>query len=210
MPNVEIYKEQGGASQVLGDGGTTTTEDGHTFTNEDGVGTVATATGLTCAEYGIGPGIKKTVFTIADLEIDITAGNNAGYGSQKLYDFPAGAIVPMGALLDLDIEAGDGDIADTAEGDVHLGTTAQTDVAVGSLVSTQGDICATTAIPALTSGAGTANGQDGPATSPLDGTGTAKDAYLNFLIDTGDIGSSGDTLTVSGTITLYWMNLGDY
>ena len=42
----------------------------------------------------------------------------------------------------------------------------------------------------------------------LDGTGTAKDAFLNILIDDADQ-DGGGTVTVTGTITITWMQLGD-
>jgi len=35
------------------------------------------------------------------------------------------------------------------------------------------------------------------------------DAYLNVIIDDGDI-SASDTLAVTGTVTIVWANLGDY
>ena len=43
-----------------------------------------------------------------------------------------------------------------------------------------------------------------------DGTGTAKDVYLNLAIpDAGVTDAENDTLTLSGTITLTWINHGD-
>ncbi len=45
----------------------------------------------------------------------------------------------------------------------------------------------------------------------LDGTGTANDVYLNFLIDDTDHNVAGTAcnLIVNGTVTLHWVNLGD-
>jgi hypothetical protein len=68
---------------------------------------------------------------------------------------------------------------------------------------------ATTAIAQLVGGEGPATAQDGVAATPLDGTATAKDAFLNFLFDTADI-SDDDAITVNGTVTIYWVNLGNY
>jgi hypothetical protein len=42
----------------------------------------------------------------------------------------------------------------------------------------------------------------------VDGTTTAADLFLNFLIDDGDQ-DGGGTLSVTGTITLVWISLGD-
>lgn len=46
----------------------------------------------------------------------------------------------------------------------------------------------------------------------FDGTTTAADVYLNFLVDDADhdVTSTPANLVVSGTVTLHWVNLGDY
>lgn len=44
--------------------------------------------------------------------------------------------------------------------------------------------------------------------SLLDGTSTAKDLYANFLIDDAD--HDGGIITITGTIWVWWMLLGDY
>jgi len=47
------------------------------------------------------------------------------------------------------------------------------------------------------------------AIAPLDGTGTAIPTFLNYTFDTGAYTASG-IVTISGTITMLWSNLGDY
>jgi hypothetical protein len=59
-------------------------------------------------------------------------------------------------------------------------------------------------------GATTAKGVS-TAAATLDGTDTAVDLFLNFLVDDTDhdVTTTPANLIVSGTITLHWINLGD-
>lgn len=43
----------------------------------------------------------------------------------------------------------------------------------------------------------------------MDGTGTAKSAYLNFAVPAADHGATADTITVNGEILFVWINQGD-
>lgn len=43
----------------------------------------------------------------------------------------------------------------------------------------------------------------------MDGTGTAKSAYLNFAVPAADHGAVADTITVNGEIVFVWINQGD-
>lgn len=170
------------------------------------VGTVA-GTGVTLVENGDGT-MHKTVFTLTGLAITMTDAVAAGcHGSQKIYDFPAGNIYILGATTDLTTTAGAGGITDTAAVVGAVGTVAAaTDNA--TLTGTEADIVPSTA-GTLTAGAGTLLGKSVTATGAVfDGTGTAKDAILNFAVPDAD-STANDTLTVSGTITLAWINLGD-
>lgn len=220
----KTYRDKGGDRYNIDDGGELVVKDGGTLTFESGgtlefaegglvipvadAGDVATKTGLSAAELNVVQ-IHKTTFTLDDVAIAITNGSSAGHGSQQLYDFPDGLIQILGGKIDLAVAVAGSDLDADANGDVHVGTTAQTDVAVGNIVATQHDIIATTPIAELVSGEGPAVGHDGVNTTPLDGTTAAKKAYLNFLFDTADI-SDDDAIAVSGTVTLYWMHLGDY
>lgn len=150
--------------------------------------------------------VHKTVLTLTAQSITMTDATTAGcHGSQKIYDFPAGNILILGATTDLAVVAGSGGITDTASVVGSIGSAAVgTDNA--TLLSTEANIVPSTAAT-LTSGAGAMDGES-TATVMLDGTATAIDAYLNFAVP--DAGSSAsDTLTVDGTITILWVNLGD-
>ena len=170
------------------------------------VGAVA-GTGVALVENGDGV-VHKTVFTLTNVAITMTDAGAAGcHGSQKIYDFPEGNIYIFGATTNLTTAAGAGGIADGAAVVGSIGTVA---VAAdnATLTGTEADIIPSTG-GTLTAGAGVLKGKSVTATGAVfDGTGTAKDAILNFAVPDAD-SSASDTLTVGGTITILWANLGD-
>jgi hypothetical protein len=90
----------------------------------------------------------------------------------------------------------------TSGGDTIAAIVAATDVTAAGLATTKNAIATlaakVNALIALLTGAFKA----------FDGTGTAKDAVLNFAVP--DAGSTANsTLTVTGTVTIHWINLGD-
>lgn len=179
------------------------------LTTSAGVGTVPMASviaGVTVAEQGDGV-VHKTIFTV-DASVTMTDATTAGsHGSLQLYDFPAGAILFLGATSNLAIARVGTAIGETAAVVGSVGTvTTATDNA--TLTTTEADLIPSTAAT-LTAGAGTMAGKQVTAGIAIfDGTSTAKDAFLNFAIP--DAGSTGDdALTVTGTVTLVWANLGD-
>jgi hypothetical protein len=153
-------------------------------------------------------GMTKTVITLSGLEVEmVDAGAAGSHGSVKLYDFPECNLFFLGGTCDLTIVAGEGGLTDTAAVVGAVGTAAVgTDNA--TLTTTEADLIPSTA-STLTAGAGVTKGKTLTAGAVVfDGTATAKDAFLNFAVP--DAGSTeDDTLTVSGTITLVWSNLGD-
>lgn len=153
-------------------------------------------------------GMTKTVITLSGLEVAMTDATTAGsHGSVKVYDFPECNMFFLGGTCDLTIVAGGEGITDTAAVVGAVGTTA-VGVDNATLTGTEADLIPSTA-STLTAGAGVTKGKTLTAGAIVfDGTSTAKDAYLNFAVP--DAGSTADdTLTVSGTITLVWSNLGD-
>lgn len=172
-------------------------------TNGNGAG----VTGATAVEYGTGL-VHKTVLTLSK---DITTTDSAGtggYGSFKLYDFPAGAVEVLGTSVNLTATSASGSthgLVAAADGDFALGTAACN---AGSLTSTEADILSSTSIAQFANTAGIVTGYAGTATA-LDGTATAKDLYLNVIFDDAD-SSGADDIVTAGTVTVYWINLGDY
>lgn len=178
--------------------------------------TVGTKNGstVTVTESSNGP-LHKTVLYCNATPITITDdAGTAQYGGVKVYDFPEGLICTMGALVSGNLTAGvTGTIADDWDGDVALGTATATTGA--TLTSTEADIMPSVAVSAGTTdkigvvsavSAATALTESGARW--FDGTSTAKDMFLNFVIDDAASHTTG-TATFTGTITLVWMHLGD-
>jgi hypothetical protein len=173
-------------------------------TTDQSVGAKA-GTGVTVAEYG-GKVIHQTVLTLASVSITMTDATTAGnQGSQKVYDFPEGNILVLGTTANLTTLAGAGGIGDTAALVGSIGSVAAS-AADATLTSTEANLVASMT-GTLVGGAGTLTGVNSAVTF-LDGTATAADAILNLAVP--DAGSSAnDTVAVSGTITITWINLGD-
>jgi hypothetical protein len=154
--------------------------------------------------------LHQTTFTVSELSVTMTdADTNGCHGSQKIYDFPAGVIQVLGCTTNLTI-ARVGSAIDADAAVVGSVGTATVGTDNATLTTTEADICPSTAAT-LTTGEGTMAGVSSAATMAAgvwDGTSTAKDAYLNFAVP-GDDASGDDALTVSGTITLTWVNHGD-
>lgn len=174
-------------------------------------GDVPAVTGLTVSHDGAGP-YRKTTLTFTDVAMALT--DNAGviaYVGTKVYDFPDGAILFLGAKADLALTKSSTGVNADWDGDFSLGTVTASNNA--SLSSTEQDLIPTTATPQAAAGATTAKGvsTSTEACKVLDGTGTAKDVYLNFLVDDADHNVAGTAcnLIANGTVTLHWVNLGD-
>lgn len=172
-----------------------------------GVGTPNTANvgGMTVEEIGTGP-ICQTVFTFSSTPISVTdSGANGGHGSIKLYDFPDGYIKLIAAHADLDFTAGTTGLTATATHEIGVGTAAAaTDNA--ALTSTEENIIAGVATD-LVGSAITYNAVN-VTDAGIDGTGTSLDLYLNTVWAADDC-SDDDTVTVTGTLTVTWLNIGD-
>ena len=142
--------------------------------------------------------IKVTAFTQA------IAGAALSFG-KKIYDFPEGIIKCTRAVFDVNMIAP----TDTIVGEIGLGTVVGSgaNATLGAVGATAEDIVdgfATTE-PAASPGADTQAGKEAEA-GQLDGTSTAKDLYLNFAATW----TATESLTISGTVTLFWEWLGDY
>lgn len=174
-------------------------------------GGTAAGTGVTKVERGTAA-LQKTVLTFVNTPIVMI--DNAGvdaHGGLKVYDFPAGAIIWFGATSDLALTKSSAGINTDWDGDVGLGTV---EVAAGAtLATTEQDLIPTTATPQAVAGVSSADTESTSTESAnvFDGTSTAKDAFLNFLIDDADhdIGATPGNIIVNGSITLLWASLGD-
>lgn len=169
---------------------------------------------VTVQEYGNGV-INKTVLTCTETPVTITddAGVAQYGGAGKLYDFPQGLLVTFGAVIDGAVTLGTtGTISDTWGGGVALGTATATTGA--TLTSTEADIMPEVNVAAATAKVGTvdavsvATALTESGARWFDGTATAKDLYLNLVVDDSASHTSG-TGTFTGTVTVIWAIVGD-
>jgi hypothetical protein len=131
---------------------------------------------------------------------------------QKLYTFPLGWILPVAAKIKFNITYGAA--TSSTAGEVALGTTIGTGAAAVTSGTagfenwltgqTMANQVASTALPQKFAGA--AGGVSGTMDA-LDGSSTAKALYWNH--STTNVGTGGASLT-QGTVTIWWINLGDY
>lgn len=179
-----------------------------------GVGAKNGAT-VTADEQGIGGVLQKTVLTCTATPVTITDDANVAQygGTGKLYDFPEGLLVIFGAVVDGSVTLGTtGTITTTWGGGVSLGTATAT---TGStLTGTEADImpevnvAAATAKVAVVDAVSVATALTESGARWLDGTTTAKDLYLNLVVDDSATHTSG-TGTFTGTVTFLWTLIGD-
>ncbi len=171
------------------------------------VGTItsaATSRGVSKKETGPG-GLRCTEFTLSGTAIATTDATTSGaYGSLQLLDFPDGHLCIVGAVTNFTSIVAAAGIGATAAVKHSLGTAAET--TNDTLDSTQADILPSTSV---TLAASTGNGGGvNTAIAYSDGTATAKDLFLN--IGVADAGSTANsTVTISGTIKVWWILLGD-
>ena len=169
---------------------------------------------VTVKEYG-DSALIKTVITLSSTPVTVTSvttGN--GVGGTKIYDFPEGYIQNHGCLADLSITIATADQADftdgTPEGDIGIGTVAPANADALGTDATDDDFATATA---FTMSSYTDSSVTCPpeASANFDGTSTAKDLYVNVLVDAADIDDgTASTVYISGTVTVLWSLLGDY
>lgn len=168
----------------------------------------ANGTGVTAKE--VSPGVvNRTVLTLVNTPVVLAdAAGVVAYGGLKVYDLPEGNIHILGAVQSLALTKSSAGVNADWDGDISLGTVTASNNA--TLSSTEQDIIPTTATPQAVAGATTGHAVSTAAVT-LDGTGTAKDVYLNILVDDADhdVTTTPCNIIVNGTITLTWVNLGD-
>lgn len=177
---------------------------GTSYVAVDPTGSAPSVNGLSIYEGGAGP-FRQTKFVLNNMVVATTDNTtNGAQGSQKIYDFPAGAILVHGGAAKLTITGGAG-LTATAAVVWAVGTVAP--AADATLTSTEANIIPSTAAT-LSSSTNTASAVTATAAGILDGSSTAIDALLNFAVP--DAGSSANsTITVTGEIVITWIQLGD-
>lgn len=172
------------------------------------VGSVPVST-VSAKHVQVGP------FCVTTLTLDNVAQtvvNGTEYQGTKIYDFPDGRISVLGVTATLKQKTTSA-LASTlnasSTGAIALGTATASNV---SLTSTMVDLLPSTAFTssATVNVAGTAASAALAAAAQFDGTSTAKDMYLNTAYATTTDVDGDATQTISGTVVVTWINLGDY
>jgi hypothetical protein len=205
--NTQIIRDLNGQRLRITSGGILSVEAGSTTLLSRNAGTLNVATGLTLADEG--REIHRSNFALVSTVVStVDATTNGAQGNLKLYTFPRGLIYILGASTNLTL-LGDGTgITATSAVVAALGTVVPAvDV---TLTGTEANIIPSTACTLVAS----AGAFRGKSTTPafFDNTTTTNAtilaSYLNFA--TVDAGSTANgTITVNGTIEIYWMHLGD-
>lgn len=178
------------------------------LTGEDTAGT-STLVGVRVDERG--STVHQTTFNFNNYSVTMTDDEiDNCVGTVHLYTFPAGSINIMGVVSDVVVtKSGDGIDADF-DGDFSVGTVAA--AADADLTSTEADLLPKTATAQASSGVTRAKGKNTSiinSGAPFDGTETAVEAHLNFLIDYSDQ-SGGGALLLTGPLTITWISYGDH
>lgn len=182
------------------------------------VSTVAAATAIGApAGTGVACAIKRAGnffsldFTLTNVAITHTdAAGSGSSGSLKIFDFAEGMVTILGARMNLSF-LGDA-LIDTNAGDMAfvcgLGSVAA-DAGNGALTGTEVNICTVSSTVTLSAKAGSlASFPSVAVLTPIDGTATAVDLYFNES-GTAATSDANGVLTVTGTITVNGMFLGD-
>lgn len=171
----------------------------------------AAGTGVTLSSSVVG-GVKHVTLTLVDTPIPMVDDPGVvAYGGLKIADLPEGLIFFMGAVMDLALTKSSAGVNAAWDGDIGLGTAAA--AAGATLAGTEQDLVPTTPTPQAVSGVttGDAKSTSTEAGKIFDGTGTAKDVYLNVLVDDTDhdVTATPCNIIVNGTVKLAFMVIGD-
>ena len=169
----------------------------------------APATGsIVAKQVQFGP-LCQTTLTLNNVPQAVV--NGTEYQGTKIYDFPQGRILVMGvtATLQQKTTSAIASTLNSGTGAISLGTATASNV---SLTGTMVDLLPSTAFTSSTviNVAGTAVSAALAASAQFDGTTTAKDVYLNTAYATTTDVDADATQTISGTVVITWVQLGDY
>lgn len=171
---------------------------------------LAVVAGLTAADTCADGFVHQTTFTFAAMALAVT--DALAYASELIYTFPAGRIDILGATGTLQWAVTTdraSTINDSASLTWSLGSAAASNITLSSTMVNELPL-ATKALAAATTALNTASTNALAASAQLDGTTTPVPVYLNAAFATNtDIDADG-TLTATGTITISWVNLGDF
>lgn len=175
------------------------------------VGTVPQSLQSTCVATETGDGvIHQTTLTLTDLAQAVV--NGTEYQGTKIYDFPAGRILVLGVTASI-AQKTTSAIASTLNSGVTGALAVGTATASSTtLNSTMANLLPSTAYTTSTTidVAAAAVGAALAASAQFDGTTTPVDVYINTAYATTTDVDADATQTLTGNVTITWVNLGDY
>lgn len=158
-------------------------------------------------EYGDGV-FHQSVFTVTALPI--TMRDTEQGGGFQIYDFPLGRITSLGATATIGVTT-------TSELSSTLNTGVTCNYGVGSVTQSNATVATTeqdfvnvtafTASATINVAGADATGVGVGVLASLDGTSTAKDAFINLAVAGATDIDADATVTVTGTVTLTWINM---
>lgn len=141
--------------------------------------------------------------------IGTNLGNTNGYGGVKVYDFDEGRVIVYGAVFDCSVVIDTDFVAAGSGLDMACGTSvAGVTTGVTAFTSVQADIIPNVNVDPFTNTT-TRFSTALAASAQFDGTTTAKDIYVNLLVDSGDI-ATNVTAYVTGDLWITYSPLGDF
>lgn len=188
-------------------GGTLTLASGATFNGSGGVSGAGTAPISTVTASQPVSTFYDVTLTLADVPIVITdlTGTTNSCGGTKIYDFPLGNLQFLG-FQTIDVILNDNaQLLTNYGGDYSFGTTVGTGP---DLTGTEIDLMdAKISIDPILTAVSDIQAWDDITESVFDGTSSAKDLYVNVLVDGTDL-AANTTGTVSGTVRFQFLNTG--
>ncbi len=180
--------------------------------NTNGNGAVPSAVAAYVSAVEKGSGVAhQTVLTVTALPI--TMRDTQQGGGAQIYTFPLGRIFHMGSIGSIAVTT-TSVLADTLNAGVTcnwgVGTTTQASATVATTEQDLVNVTAFTASATINVAGATANGVGPAVLASHDGTSTAKAAFLNLAVAGATDIDANASVTVSGTITINWLNVGDY
>jgi hypothetical protein len=175
-------------------------------------GSVPVALGATAVATEAGDAVvHKTTITLANLAV--TMRDTEQGGGVKIYDFPAGRILRLGAIGSIAVTTTSA-LASTLNASVTcnwgVGSTTQASATVATTEQDIVNVTAFTASATIDVAGAVANGVGPGVLASLDGTSTAVDAFLNLAVAVATDIDADATVLVNGSVTIHWINLGDY
>lgn len=164
---------------------------------------------VTVSERGIGV-IHKTTFTFTNMPVSVL--DTPQGGGVQVYSWPEGRIFILGGTGSATFTTSTA-IASTLNSGVScrwgLGTVTQSNA---TLATTEQDLLPVTTFTSSTTinVVNTATNSALAAAAQFDGTATAKVAFFNISVPTATDIDADSTVLVNGSITIAWIQLGDY